>query len=225
MAGISCLIFDAGDLLYYRRKNSLDMLRSAIRDIIGSDVDIPRDRVLLFYELRELSYRGIISRRERIFLFLKSLGVDKRFSESIYRVYDRMLQDTIVFYGDVPETLKKLREKGYRLAVLSDSDYSAAEKKVWFRRVGIANLFDVIVCSCDIGYCKPEAEAYLTVLNLLEADPGDTVFIGHSVKDLVGAKKVGLKTIALRCPIRDNKISATYIEAFNELPKVIGRLE
>jgi len=170
--------------------------------------------------LRELSYRGIISRKKRIFFFLKHISISEKHLEEIFNIYDRILQESIIFYKNVPDTLRGLKNKGYRLAVLSDSDYSAEEKMVWFRKAGIAELFDAVVCSCDIGYCKPEERAYFAVLEKLEAEPEEAAFIGHSVKDLLGARNIGLKTIALRCLIKSREIADIYIKDFKDLLQI-----
>ncbi len=221
MSKVSYLIFDAGDLLYYRRKKSHDILKKVISRIAGRDVKISTKDLLFLYDLRELSYRGIISRKERILLFLRYLGVEEEYLEKIFEIYDKILQESTIFYKDVPATLRSLKNKGYKLAVLSDSDYSAKEKIEWFRKAGIAEIFDTIVCSCDIGYCKPEKKAYFTVLEKLGAKSEEAVFIGHSVKDLVGARNVGLKTIALRCPIRSYEIADIHIRNFKDLLQVM----
>ena len=220
MSEISCLIFDAGDLLYYRRRKSHNILREVASRIVKRNIRISKEDLLLFYDLRELSYRGIISRKKRIFFFLKHLGISEKHLEEIFNIYDRILQESIIFYKNVPDTLRGLKNRGYRLAVLSDSDYSAEEKMVWFRKAGIAELFDAVVCSCDIGYCKPEERAYFAVLEKLEAEPEEAAFIGHSVKDLLGARNIGLKTIALRCLIKSREIADIYIKDFKDLLQI-----
>ncbi|RLE64893.1 MAG: hypothetical protein DRJ38_04695 [Thermoprotei archaeon] len=220
MSEISCLIFDAGDLLYYRRRKSHNILREVVSRIAKRNIKFSEEDLLLFYELRELSYRGIISRKKRIFLFLKHLGISEKHLEKIFNIYDKILQESTIFYKNVPDTLRGLKSKGYRLAVLSDSDYSAKEKMIWFRKADIAELFDAVICSCDIGYCKPEERAYFAVLEKLGAEPEEAIFIGHSVKDLLGARNIGLKTIALRCLIKSREIADVYIKDFKDLLQI-----
>ncbi len=216
---MGALIFDAGDLLYYREKSSVELLRDALRRVLGFDVEFSVSDLVLLYDLRELSFRGFISRLEKIEFFTEALGLPRERAEEVSRALDLLYEETLILFPDVPQTLKVLREAGYRLAVLSDSDFTAEEKERWFARAGIKDYFDLVVCSCDIGRCKPEREAYLYVLRKLGVKPYEAVFIGHSPKDIVGAKVAGLKTIALRCPLKG--ISDAYITKFSEIPRAL----
>jgi len=220
---VESVILDAGGLLYYRRKDSLSVLRDVIRRITGVGFELDKEHLLFIHELRELSFRGFISRRDEVHLFLKYLGVEgDDIADKVYSVYNKEMANNIVFYRDVPETLKALKKAGYKLAVLSNSSYTSREKLEWFARAGLKGVFEAVVCSCDIGYCKPEIRAYLTVLDRLGSSPGESFFVGHSVKDLVGAKKTGLKTIGVKCPVRDKEIADVFVPKLADLLKVLN---
>lgn len=214
-------MLDAGDLLYYRERGGLSILADVIERVAGRRVGFDRRLVLLFYELRELSYRGLISRRDAVEFFLRILNIEDALIEKIYARYDREMQSSIVFYGDCVPVLRELRDLGYRVAVLSNSDFRAEEKLEWFARVGLDALLDVVVCSCDIGRCKPEAEAYLYVLGELGVEPEEAVFVGHSIKDLVGAKSVGMATVAVWCPLSGIPQVDAVAGSLAELPEVV----
>ena len=218
MAGV---VLDAGDLLYYRERDGLSALAEVIERVTGRHVVFDRKLALLFYELRELSYRGLISRRDAVELLLRTLNIEDALIEKIYARYDREMQSNIVFYKDCVPVLRELRDLGYRVAVLSNSDFRAEEKLEWFARVGLDALLDIVVCSCDIGRCKPEAEAYLYVLGELGVEPEEAVFVGHSIKDLVGAKSVGMATIAVGCPLSEIPHVDAVVKRLAELPEVV----
>ena len=72
-----------------------------------------------------------------------------------------------------------------------------------FRKVGILDLFKVIVWSSDYASIKPSARLFREALDALEVHPEDVLFAGDNPKrDIVGAKAVGMKTAWLRNDIR-----------------------
>jgi HAD superfamily hydrolase (TIGR01509 family) len=58
---------------------------------------------------------------------------------------------------------------------------------------GLAEYFDVIVLSKDIGYRKPDRRIFLHVAKLLELNPGQVVFVGDSfADDVLGPSAAGM---------------------------------
>ena len=101
--------------------------------------------------------------------------------------------------GKIPEayaeTLCQLR-KTHRLGVVSDiwsrSDLFLQE----FDRVGIRELFDVIVFSSDHGCVKPSSQLFRKALDAFAVDRTRLIFVGDSLqRDVAGAKAVGLATV------------------------------
>ncbi len=93
------------------------------------------------------------------------------------------------------ETLEMLRERGVRLALLSnctDGDYVRAV----VRRLGWERYFDPLVVSADIGVRKPLPEAFSPVLERWELPPEEIAMVGDSLyHDVAGAGPLGLQTI------------------------------
>lgn len=56
-------------------------------------------------------------------------------------------------------------------------------------------LFDQVVLSYMIGYAKPDKRAYKSIIDKLEIEPHEAVFIDDQPKYIVGAEEFGLKTI------------------------------
>ena len=100
-----------------------------------------------------------------------------------------------VFSADPPlmdgaeETLRSLRARGVRLALLTKGDPDVQWRRV--ERSGIANFFDVI----QIVPEKPPA-AFLDVLAALHVEPRDAWSVGNSVRsDILPAIKAGLRAV------------------------------
>jgi HAD superfamily hydrolase (TIGR01509 family) len=94
-------------------------------------------------------------------------------------------------YGEVPATLSNLRKK-YKLALVSNC--AAGTDKV-IRSLGLADFFDCITLSYQVGVRKPDKRLYIEALNCLRLDANECVFVADEISDLEGAREIGLKTI------------------------------
>jgi HAD superfamily hydrolase (TIGR01549 family) len=90
--------------------------------------------------------------------------------------------------------LKALRER-YRLAVVSNFDYSPTCLTI-LEREGIADLFETIVISDEVGWRKPKPVIFETALDRMKAlSPAEALFVGDRADiDVIGARGVGMPT-------------------------------
>ena len=87
--------------------------------------------------------------------------------------------------SDVAETLSRLRLDGVRMAVVSNSDGSVANSLV---SAGLADEFEFIIDSHEIGVSKPDPAIFEAALNRLGLDPEDVWYVGDSLfHDVYGA--------------------------------------
>lgn len=93
-------------------------------------------------------------------------------------------------FKDVEETFKLLKQKGYKLALLSD--FPPEQKgDVW----GMAPLCDFVAGSEMIGALKPSKYAFGVLSLGLNIPPEQILYVGNSIKyDLTGAKNAGMKS-------------------------------
>jgi putative hydrolase of the HAD superfamily len=64
--------------------------------------------------------------------------------------------------------------------------------------IGLENLFDVMVFSCDVGVAKPDEKIYKIALEKLGVKPEECLFIGDDVKnDVGGPRKIGMKSFLI----------------------------
>ena len=62
----------------------------------------------------------------------------------------------------------------------------------------IADAFDHILISAEVGMVKPNAEIYTLSLQMLDVQPEQAVFIDDFVENIEGAKAVGMHAIHFR---------------------------
>jgi HAD superfamily hydrolase (TIGR01549 family) len=93
------------------------------------------------------------------------------------------------------QVLHKLSQT-HRLGVVSNIFSTSRMFLQEFERMGIRELFEVIVFSSDYGPMKPAATLFEKALQAFPVNRSEVVFVGDSlVNDIVGAQSVGLATV------------------------------
>jgi putative hydrolase of the HAD superfamily len=99
------------------------------------------------------------------------------------------------------ETLRELRERGFRLGMISVCSDEVAE--LW-EETPFAGLFDSTVFSCSVGLRKPDPAIYRLALDELDVEPADVMFVGDGANDeLAGAERVGMRAVLILRPEQD----------------------
>lgn len=100
-------------------------------------------------------------------------------------------------FPHVKSTLKKLRAKRIKLAIVSDAPRLKAYQRL--DAIGLADFFDVVVGKEDTGRFKPSTMPFKKALKLLDVKPDEAMHLGDwPEKDILGAKRVGMKTCFAR---------------------------
>ena len=132
-----------------------------------------------------------------VFSYLKVLPESKDFPAGEIQLLARVFAMHEV--GTIPAThakaLHRLHET-HRLGVISNIWSSNDLYLREFERVGIHNLFDVIIFSSDHSCIKPSPYIFAKAIKTLDVDRSKIVFVGDSLKhDIAGAKAAGLSSI------------------------------
>jgi HAD superfamily hydrolase (TIGR01509 family) len=115
------------------------------------------------------------------------------------------------------EMLRSLRAAGLRLAVISNAD---GRVERYLEAAGLADEFELIVDSGDVGIEKPDRRIFDLALERLGLEPGEVVYVGDSWEvDVVGARAAGIRPIYVAPEPRDG---ATCIPDITALPAVLG---
>lgn len=102
---------------------------------------------------------------------------------------------SIRIYPDVVETLRALRSKGYRLALISN----LAQPYVPTVRSLLGPLVDVEIYSCQVGAAKPRPKIFAAMCAQLDLAPNEILMVGDSQQsDIEGACRFGMPSVHLR---------------------------
>jgi len=96
------------------------------------------------------------------------------------------------------ELLRNLRFEGYKLYLLSNTnamhiDFYTRYLKQQFGRDLLTELFDRTFYSHEIGYRKPNREAFEYVLKAERLKPSETLYIDDLEHNVVGARQTGMQ--------------------------------
>jgi FMN phosphatase YigB (HAD superfamily) len=208
------VLFDLFDTLVWFDRNLLPevqvdgkMIRSTAGHLhrafqpFAPDVELPQFVDALLWSWQEAErIRGDTHREvaapERLGFLIRRLGFepDALAPEAmplLLRTHMAELSKAVVFPPHHGPFLNELR-KGYRLAVVSNFDYTPTARGV-LEREGIAELFETVVVSDEVGWRKPKPEIFETALRRLGVEAREALFVGDRADiDVMGAQAVGM---------------------------------
>ena len=87
----------------------------------------------------------------------------------------------------IQNLLRRLKRDGLYLALATSDERRDTE--VVLSSLGLETLFDALVCAGEVDAPKPDPEAILTLCNRFSIPPGETIFIGDTVTDMIMGKR------------------------------------
>lgn len=139
--------------------------------------------------LWEESDRGALSTEELVEGFVKN---NPAYKEQIVRAH-RQVGDSIELFPYVIDWMADLKERGYRLYILSnyaEYTYQQTEDKMAF-----LPFMDGAVFSYECKYIKPEKEIYAYLCEKYHLNPDECVFLDDRQSNIDGAVQAGMKGI------------------------------
>jgi putative hydrolase of the HAD superfamily len=98
-------------------------------------------------------------------------------------------------YPDSAPTLIALRERGVRLVVVSNWDWSLHER---LAETGLTPLLDGALASAEVGSAKPDGAIFRAALELAGARPEEAWHVGDTpAADVEGARAAGIRPVLI----------------------------
>lgn len=208
--GVKAVFFDAGDILYYRHERG-----RYLAEFLAAHP--PKPTKMIDSEQKEMKDRamtGKISKRDYIEYRLCSMGIEDSHLEEAIEIFQKD-SSNVAYFDGAKDTLDELKRRGYKLGIITDTYHARDLKLSWLREIGIDQVWDAFVSSCEEGVRKPSAAIYRRALDQLDLVPCEASFVGHKKSELDGAKAVGMATIAFN--YEPAAAADHFIEQFSEL--------
>ncbi|PLT29520.1 HAD family hydrolase [Peribacillus deserti] len=171
-----------------------------------------------------LDQRGCVWKDLVYQTMLDNYGLTSIRWEELLADYMQSFHEHCLPFDDLDTVLKKLREEGYVLGLITNglTDFQSKNMKA----LGIDALMDVILISEKEGIKKPDPAIFHRALHLLDISPGQSIYVGdHPVNDIKGALDAEMKAIWKKDPGWDPTFSHdTVIEILTELPPAAEKL-
>lgn len=203
MRATRAVCFDLDDTLLDHRGAA----RAGVRQFLGDlGVEVTDSVLGAWFRAEDTQYErwrsGAISfpeqRRERLRIVLPPLGVtlpaDDAGLDALFDDYLAGYRHAWRVFPDVVPLLRTLRERGYRIGLLTNS--SEAQQLEKLARTGLDAAFDAVCISEQIGVQKPDPRAFTLLAERLGVDPQACVFVGDDPeKDVQGARRAGMRAV------------------------------
>jgi putative hydrolase of the HAD superfamily len=122
-------------------------------------------------------------------------------------------------FPEVPAVLAGLRERGLRLAIVSNWQRGLHH---FCHELDVAASFDAIISSADVAAEKPDPRIFAEALRRLGVSPADAIHVGDTIRDDVdGARAAGMHAVLV-----DREDAREYAgERVRQLGELLGRWE
>ena len=190
MKNIKAIIFDAYGTLF-----DVNSAAEKCKDKIGSKWEAFAN----FWRTTQLEYTWLRSLMERHKDFwqvtedsldksMKAFNIDLSMKDELLNLY-KVLSP----YKEVPETLKTLKEKKFKLAILSNGTPSLLNELV--KSNNLDNLFDDIFSIEEVGIYKPSSKVYDIPIKKYHIEKNEVVFLSANTWDVSGGGNYGYQSI------------------------------
>ena len=190
MKNIKAIIFDAYGTLF-----DVNSAAEKCKDKIGAKWEGFSN----FWRTTQLEYtwlRSLMGRHKDFWQItedsldksMKTFNIDASMKNELLNLY-KVLSP----FEEVPETLKKLKEKNFKLAILSNGTPSLLAQLV--KSNNIDNLFDDLFSIEEVGIYKPDAKVYDLPIKKYKIEKNQVAFLSANTWDVSGGGNYGYQSI------------------------------
>ena len=190
MKNIKAIIFDAYGTLF-----DVNSAAEKCKDKIGTKWEGFSN----FWRTTQLEYtwlRSLMGRHKDFWQItedsldksMKTFNIDASMKNELLNLY-KVLSP----FKEVPETLKKLKEKNFKLAILSNGTPSLLAQLV--KSNNIDNLFDDLFSIEEVGIYKPDAKVYDLPIKKYKIEKSQVAFLSANTWDVSGGGNYGYQSI------------------------------
>ncbi len=210
-----------------------DMIKAIIFDFWGTLVEngvqhSPLKQVRDSMRLYSVPFSAFVTSFERSFMTRSYESLADAFEQTFRnfnaRYNEHIISELVGLWNKnrllakpFPETLKTLealKQKGIKLALLSNTDGFSVEPIL--EKYDLAKYFDVIILSYKTGFLKTDKKSFELVLKGLGLEKEDAIMVGDSMQsDIKGAENAGIKAVLI-----DRKGLREYQNKIKELEEL-----
>jgi putative hydrolase of the HAD superfamily len=149
-------------------------------------------------------------RLKRMWLSLLDFNIDdNELAMQMNELFLQLLPSRNLLFPDTLEVLAYLKEKGYRLHLITNGFEEVQHNKL--KHSGLAPFFKVVVTSECSNSLKPQKEIFEYALHKTGASVEESLMIGDALDvDVAGALNVGMDAVHMNYNQKEQDIKPTY---------------
>ena len=190
MKNIKAIIFDAYGTLF-----DVNSAAEKCKDKIGDKWEAFAN----YWRTTQLEYTWLRSlmKRHKDFWQITEDSLDK--SMGVFKIDNSMKDELLNLYKilspfeEAPEVLKSLKEKNFKLAILSNGTPSLLNELVHSNNLN--NLFDDIFSIEEVGVFKPDSKVYDMPIKKYKIEKNEVAFLSANTWDVSGGGNYGYNSI------------------------------
>lgn len=154
-----------------------------------------------FQDLKLVEHREYPN-RERFLMMLSRMDLPRdgeatALADEMVKAHMDELASAVLFPPENESALSALRDAEYRMAIVSNFDYSPTAYSL-IEKFGLMRFFEKVIISEEIGWRKPSPVIFEDAMRTMGAEPGESLFTGDNFSaDVVGSKNAGMDSVWL----------------------------
>lgn len=129
-------------------------------------------------------------------LTYSALGLaEERWAEADARWLQHYCEEEVVLIDGAREALLRVRDAGLAAGLVTSGDRVRVSREL--TDLGVAELFQALVCAEDTAERKPRPAPLLLALDRMRLAPGQAVYIGDSPEDVQMAQAAGVRAVGI----------------------------
>ncbi|MGH7598356.1 MAG: HAD family hydrolase [bacterium] len=192
---IEAILFDAGQTFFYP---DFPFLKNLLAEYgVATDI-LPLQKGAALARERTFRHREKENWKDYLTFWMQYVSApEAAIPEILTRILERHKREHLWSWPDptAAEVFAKLKNLGYRLGVISNSDGSIASS---MQKFGFAPFFDCMIDSHVVGVEKPDPRIFELALQQLGLPAERCVYVGDNYdRDVIGARRAGLVPILI----------------------------
>ena len=179
-ASETTIVFDHGSVLHKTDKASIDQFLSEHLDVSSEEA---RE---IYISLKKHLKSGA---NEKSFWNNYGKKDQRKFSPQWISELEAVRYQAIRAVPGMEALVKKLREKGFQTAILSNVHKAQADR---IKKHGMYEGFQPVLLSCNLGLRKPDPAIFEHLLATVEIKSQNCIFIDNKLRNIEAARKLGI---------------------------------
>lgn len=222
---IKAFVFDIDNTIYNYHSND-DIAMDNLCKFVEEKINIDKENFLKIYD----ESRKVVKTRltegagqhNRMLFFQAAIEIIGKnpldYVLDMYEIYWNTFLENMTLFDGAMDFLKSIKEAGLKIALCTDMTANIQYRKI--KKLGIADLIDVIVTSEEAGFEKPSPVIFNLVLEKLKIKPSEAIYIGdHIEKDIKGSLTCGMTPIwfTYNREFDDSAVDCLKVKSYSEL--------